>query len=100
MTVDTMLKELGNIVVGQPHQFRYTLTTDNGPVVIKRFAVGCGSCTTVSIEKNHLDPEQITYLNVTFTPSMKGDQIKSVSIIYTENDIEINMELRFHATVI
>lgn len=88
---------LGTLVFGKPHNFKYTLTNDSPEsVVINKLVLGCSSCTKAYTSKTYLRSGESSDVNVTFTPGSKGKQLKTINVIY--NNIN-ELVLKFTAHV-
>ena len=97
LRVNQQMIDLGKIPNGTPKSFKYTLTnTHTKPVNVTSLRVGCGSCTTASVDNSVIQPGESATVNVTFTPNSSGTQIKSVTVNTTDG----NLTLKFSAEVI
>lgn len=76
--------KIGPMKIGIVKSFSIQLTNDTtGAVTIKQIHVGCGACTTASVEKSNLQAGESTRLNITFKPNSTGKNIpKTVTITY------------------
>lgn len=82
---------LGRIPKGEPRTFSYTLTNNSSTSLrIESIQVGCGACTTASCEQTVLAPHGQTVINVTFTPTSTGAQVKSVTVKATTNSLKLS----------
>jgi len=89
--------KLGNIKYGQPQNFKYTLTNvSDKPIKVERLMVSCTACTTASMKKALLQPNETGEVDVVFTPGSLGVAKKSVTVVYTGNQ---TLLLNFNATV-
>lgn len=101
LLANQQLLSLGKLKTGFPHKFKFVLSnkstdkTDN----ITNITVGCGSCTQASCDKTEVAPGESTDINVVFTPSSTGVQLKSVTVQYKEGSNTGSLTLKFSAEV-
>lgn len=101
LTSNTYDENLGELEFGKPHEFKYVLTNSSEKTVeIKQVALGCHSCTKVSYNKKSLLPGEIMELDVIYTPGSLGISIKSISVIYEQDNIvNPHLVLKFRAKI-
>lgn len=93
---------LGTLKFGVPHHFKYIITNNyNKKVIIDRLVLGCKSCTVATIEKNIIEPNESTNINVVFTPGSTGINTKKISIVYQTEDniLKSPVDITFKAIV-
>lgn len=92
---------LGPLQFGQPYNFKYTLFNEGEEVVtVTQIIVGCGSCTTASMNQSNIPPNGKADLFVIFTPGSTGIQSKGITVQYkTANGEGESLPLTFRASV-
>lgn len=97
LKVDEQEKSLGKLRFGKDHKFKYILTNEfSKSLMINKLITGCSSCTKAYTNKTYLKPGESSDIIVTFTPGSKGQQVKTINVVY--NNIE-NLLLKFTADV-
>lgn len=89
--------ELGAIKYGKAKKFTIPLKNESPrSIQIDKISVGCGSCTKATLNKNTLNPEEGILMDVVFTPGTTGQQTKTITIRYDNDQV---LELQFTAEV-
>lgn len=92
---------LGTLKFGKPYNFTYTLTnTSTSIATIMKVSAGCQSCTTASAENKEVKPGGDVTIKATFTPGSTGINVKTISVAYNINGVQLNVPLKFKANVI
>lgn len=88
---------LGRVKVGEARKMKYTINnTGSSLIKIEGIHLGCGRCTTASMDANQLQAGESSTLNVVFTPDSTGGQVKNVTVKYTGGTLTV----KFSAEVI
>lgn len=97
LTSTQPITQLGSIKYGKAKRFTIPVRNE-GPrsIQIDKLVVGCGSCTKATLLKNTIDTEEEVLMNVVFTPGTTGQQTKTITIRYDNDQV---LELQFTAEV-
>jgi len=89
--------DLGSLKYGKPHSFTYEIKNDSpNPITVDKVIVGCGSCTTASMNRSLFQPGDTATLKATFTPGSTGKQLKTIQIKQKDGSV---LKLEFTADV-
>jgi len=84
--------DFGKITSGEKvtHRFKYK-NTGNGKLKITETVAGCG-CSSVKIDKNPINADQTSYIEVTFdSKGFHGLQIKEIEVFTNASNKPINL---------
>ena len=95
--------DLGQVILGESKTFEITVNNTYSSTITVGVGFGCGACTNGGFYPNNNIPAGGSrILNVKFTPTGKGEQVKSIRLTYLEpgNPVAQKSVIRFKANVI
>ena len=90
----------GKIVVNNPVVATFTIKNDGkNPLKIQKIAAGC-HCVTYTVSKEEIRTGDVATLQITYRPSVQGENIEDLMVIYTNDLNKPYLQVRLKATVV
>lgn len=92
---------LGTIQSNKKHNFVALIRNDKEfPITITKLKVGCSSCTEAKVRKNIIEVKEDVLMDVMYKPFSIGTHEKTITIFYTENNVQLQYVFIFNAKVV